>query len=433
MVDLRPARAWHPNPSRASPDALVCPVYDTLSEVEQERYASASPFNAAGFVPRPRSVELASFLERARIQLQRAKESEAYVQDPRPSYYVYGIRYVPPADILEALDPSQRRPEYLLLGLVGAIDLDRLGHGEVALHERTFPDRVLERVALTDATGMTFAPILAGYHDPEHRLNGRLERALGLDRRGLAFEGNVAPVAEARLGPTLHRLWRIEAPDQVAALRAEVAPLRLLILDGHHRFAAAARRTYEGRPTAPLVMIVDSADRALQLLPWHRIVPAEVVPYPRLVEAAGTHFREVRGAAEATEVTGALDRLRALRRRDDRGFLMVSGGRAVEVVGTPSRDAGADFDQLHAFLDETLEVARDRIRFVRSPREALDAVRAAPPAASDTAVLLPPLDARGVEARAFERGEVMAEKSTMFLPKVAEGILFAPADGGTPP
>jgi len=132
-------------------------------------------------------------------------------------------------------------------------------------------------------------------------------------------------------------------------------------------------------------------------------------------------------------VTGALDRLRALRRRDDRGFLMVSGGRAVEVVGTPSRDAGADFDQLHAFLDETLEVARDRIRFVRSPREALDAVRAAPPAASDTAVLLPPLDARGVEARAFERGEVMAEKSTMFLPKVAEGILFAPADGGTPP
>ncbi len=428
MVGLRPVRAWHANPKVAAPESLVCPVYDTLSEAELERYSAASPYNAASFVPRPRSMPLPEFLERARTQLQRARASGAYVQDARPAYYVYGIRYVPPADVAEAIDAAQRRPEYLLLGLVGAIDVGHLEHGQVALHERTFRDRVLERVALTDATGATFAPILAAYHDAEHRLNDRLERSLGLHRRGLEFEGRVPPIVEARLGATLHRLWRIDAPDEVAALERELAPLRLLVLDGHHRFTAAVRRQYEGRPTQPLVMVVDATDRALQLLPWHRVVPPDLVAFSRLRDALSEHFPRVSDAPDAAEVSSAIQRLDRLRRRGDRGFLVVSGDRAVEVVGVASEDAGADFDQLHEFLDDVLEIDRERLRFVRSPREAIDAVGPGGDAQGGSAILMPPLDAAGIERRAFERGEVMAEKSTMFLPKVAEGILFASAD-----
>ncbi len=432
MVSLRPVRAWHPDPRVAPPESLVCPVYDTLSDAELERYSAASPYNAASFVPRPRSLPLPQFLERARAQLDRARAAGAFVQDPRPAYYVYGIRYVPPADVAEAIDVAQRRPEYLLLGLVGAIDVGNLGHGQVALHERTFPDRVLERIALTDATGATFAPILASYHDAEHHLNDRLEGWLGLHRRGLEFEGRVAPIVEARLGATVHRLWRIDAPEEVAALERELARHRLLILDGHHRFTAAVRREYEGRPTSPLVMVVDAADRALQLLPWHRVVPPDLVPYARLREALREHFPRVSEAPDGAEVSGAIARLATLRRRGERGFLVVTGEQAVEVVGVPSEDAGADFDQLHEFLDEVLEVDRERLRFVRSPREAIDAVGPGGDAPGGSAILMPPLDAQGIERRAFDIGAVMAEKSTMFLPKVAEGILFASADEAGP-
>jgi hypothetical protein len=429
MVALQPVRAWHPAASDDAADRLVCPVYDTLSDAELERFAGASPFNAAGFVPRPRSLELTAFLQEARTRLTAALDAGAFLQDPTPSYYVYGIQYVPPPDILEALDPEGRRPEYLLLGVVGALDLGRLAHGQVALHERTFPGRVAERVALTDETGMTFAPILAGYHSTDHRLNDRIERLLGVHRRGLAFEGSRPPTVTATLGGTRHRLWRIDDPAEIAELRAEMEPLRLLILDGHHRFTAAARRTYEGRPTAPLVMVVDGADRALLLLPWHRIVPPEVVEPERLLQEARMGFPRVRELPRAADVPGAIAHLRSMRAAGRRGFLIVSGGRAVEVGGPPSDDAGADFDLLHSFLNESLEIDGERLLYVRSPRGAIEGATESDHMRAGSAVLMPGLSAHGVEVRAFERAEVMAEKSTMFLPKVAEGMLFAPADG----
>jgi uncharacterized protein (DUF1015 family) len=427
MVALRPVRAWHPAPSDATADRLVCPVYDTLSDAELDRFASSSPFNAAGFVPRPRSLDLEPFLARARSNLAAALAAGAYVQDATPSYYVYGIQYVPPPDIVEALDLDQRRPEYLLLGLVGALDVDRLPHGQVALHERTFPIRVEERVALTDATGKVFAPILAGYHAPDHRLNDRLESFLGIRRRGLEFEGTRPAIVSARLGSTLHRLWRVDDPAEIAELRSIVEPLRLLILDGHHRFTAAARRTYEGRPTAPLVMIVDGTDRALLLLPWHRVVPAEVMTPERLIDAGRGQFSKVRDVPDAADVRGAIERLHSMRAGSRRGFVLITGDRAVEFNGAASDDAGADFDQLHQFLNEALEIDGERLQYVRSPRAAIESARGEHDGRRGSALLLPGLTTKGVEARAFERAEVMAEKSTMFLPKVAEGMLFAPA------
>ena len=187
MVELRPVRAWHPDPLRGDPSDLVCPVYDTLSEEELRRY-SARGHNAARFVPRPRDLSLEEFVRQASIALAAARRSRAYVRDAEPSYYVYGIRYVPPADITETIAPAARRAQYLLLGLVGSLDLARTDATQIALHERTFADRVAERIALTEATGMAFAPILLGYHLPDHGLNDRLEQRLGLDRRAHDIE-----------------------------------------------------------------------------------------------------------------------------------------------------------------------------------------------------------------------------------------------------
>ena len=425
MVELSPIRAWHPALTGPPADSLVCPVYDTLSEADFAQYAS-QPHNAARFVPRPSGMPLATFLERATHELRSAQDARAFVQDDLPSLYVYGIRYVPPDDIVEALAPENRRSDYLLLGLVGALDLAGLEHGQVALHERTFPDRVAERVALTEATGMSFAPILAGYHASGHPLNDRIEAILGLRRSALEFRSTVPPIAEATVAGTRHLLWRIDEAEPLASLAHEARALRLLILDGHHRFTAAAQRQHDGHRSAPLVMLVDGSDRALQLLPWHRVLVPKVATPAVLLDRARREFETVSPATDVLDPASAGEHLRRMHRDGVRGFLLASELGIHEVRGTPSEDAGADFDQLHEFLDDTLGIDPRSLAFVRSPRAALDAV-----ASSDggTAFLLPALSARGVEARAFERGEVMAQKSTMFLPKVAEGMLFARADG----
>jgi len=430
MVELDPVRAWHPNPGVVDPDEVVCPVYDTLSEADFVEFARR-PANASRFVPRPRGVAVPDFLQHATRALTEALGAHAYVRDDRPAYYVYGIHYVPPDDILEALEPGDRRPEYLLLGVVGSLDLGKLEHGQVALHERTFPDRVSERVALTEATGMTFAPILTGYHLPDHRLNDRLEKMLGVDRSRLSFESTVPPLVEATLAGTTHRLWRVDDPAIVAAIRAEILPLRLLILDGHHRFTASAQRQHAGRPTAPLVMLVDGGDRALRLLPWHRVLPETVAPFEPLLSAANQEFEQVIEVGADLRASTVIEHLHRMRQERVRGFLMAGNHRLVEVRGPASDDAGGDFDLLHSFLDDALQIDPEVLRFVRSPRHALDrAEHGDSDSARGTAFLLPGLSARGVEQRAFDRGEVMAQKSTMFLPKVVEGMLFAPADPG---
>jgi hypothetical protein len=429
VVELSPVRAWHPNPEVADPNQLVCPVYDTLSDAELARFAS-HPFNAAGFVPRPRGIPLDEFLVRSVGRLGEALTARAYLQDERPAFYVYGISYIPPPDILETIEPEHRRARYLLLGLVGALDFRQVGHAQVAMHERTFADRVEERAALSGATGMTFAPIMAGYHLPEHGLNDWIERRLGLHRRSLAFSGTVPPLAEAVLDGTTHRLWRIDSPAEIEELRAQLRDLRLLILDGHHRFTAAAQRFHSGRPSAPLTMLVEGQDRALQLLPWHRLLASSIASPEDVDSAVRVEFPEVVHSEAPPSASVAIDRLRRMHRHHHRGFLVLGGDQLLEVHGPASDDVGADFDVLHSFLEDRLSIDPESLEFVRSPRHAFE--RLADPNSFShrgTAFLLPGLTEKGIEERAFGRGRVMAHKSTMFQPKVAEGMLFAPAGG----
>jgi len=312
---------------------------------------------------------------------------------------------------------------------VGVLDLDRTSPREFALHERTFPDRVDERVALADTTGMNFAPIMMGYNVPDHRLNDRIEELLGLDRRLLAFDSAMPPAVTANLGGTSHLLWRVDEPGAVRSLQEELEGTRLLVLDGHHRFTAAMKRQGEGRRTMPLVMLVEGGDRALQLLPWHRVLGGEVIAPEEVVRAAERTFAQRHPLGAPLSVPEAVSRLHEMQRDHRRGFLLSTPNAAFEVSGPASANVGADFDFLHAFLEEELNLDPHRLEFVRSPRQALEGAASDTSGRAGTAFLLPGLTEPGVEERAFGQRKLMAHKSTMFLPKVAEGVIFAPADG----
>jgi hypothetical protein len=426
MVELQPVRVYHPSNPNASD--LLSPVYDTLTDADVERF-SKIPHNAANFVVRPSGMDLGEFVDRAPRRLHEAITAGAYRQDATPSFYVYGVRYTPPMDILEAMPPSSRRTEYLLLGLVGGLDLARNSEEMIARHENAFPERIEERVQLTVATGMHFAPIMAGYTLPSHAINDLLEKALGLNRRGMSLEGSVPPLVRATLDGTEHRLWPIDDPELQARLSELLAPLRLLILDGHHRYGASRELLRRDRPgSSPLVMLVESRDRALHLLPWHRALPRGAVTLEALERGSTSRFASVHRLDASSSVEAIISELDRMSRHHERGFVAVEGTTAVRFRGPESTDGGFDFDLLHAYLGETFRRDPHDFGVFRSPRWALEAVRdAAGPWSGGVAFLLPRLREEAVEERAFATGRVMAHKSTMFLPKVAEGVLFAPA------
>jgi hypothetical protein len=426
MVELLPIRAFHPSDPAAP--GLLCPVYDTLSDSELARFAK-SPHNAAGFVARPTSSGLAEFLRRAPQRLQTAIQEGAYRQDPDASFYVYGIRYSPPPDILEALPPQSRRAEYLLLGLVGALDLARTPEGLIARHENVFAERVEERARLTEATGMNFAPVMAGYTLPDHGINDLLEKTLGLDRRGLSLEGTATPLVRSTLDGTEHTLWRLGDRSVESTLAQLIEPLRILILDGHHRYGAARGQLRRGGVgTRPLVMLVESRDRALQLLPWQRALSPDTVTLDALRQKAGARFASVQRVDPAQSVDDLLTELGRMALRSERGFLAVDGSAAWKFRGTANPDGGYDFDLLHGYLAEGFHKDAHDFGVFRSPRLAIEAVRSVGgPWSGGLALLLPGLHEEAIEHRAFSSGRMMAHKSTMFIPKVAEGVLFAPA------
>ncbi len=417
MVRLEPLRAWHPDPSRFDPNDLVAPVYDTIGW-EEHRQLEARPHNAAQFTSRRTDMAVGDFVQLATRKLTEAKRAGAYIRDEVPGLYVYSIEYRPEPDILETIPEEHRRDRYMLLGLVGALSMENLE--EVALHERTFTDRVEERVELERATGIHNAPIMAGYQMADHQVNDLLERDLGLDRRNLSFEANRAPLVVASLHGSVHRLWSITEPATVEALQRKLQPTRILILDGHHRYTAARHLREQGHGVLPLTILVEADDRALLLLPWHRVLVSTQWGPEAIRSKLLEEFPRAQRLDPSPRADGSLTRLRELRDGKTQGFLMRSGVGTYIVTGPPLEHEGDNFQLLHRFLEETLRVDPASLSFVRSPAQATEEAQRS----NGTAFLVPPLSMEGVAEEAFAR-RVMAQKSTMFLPKVAEGVLFS--------
>jgi uncharacterized protein (DUF1015 family) len=99
--------------------------------------------------------------------------------------------------------------------------------------------RLEDRLELLRATRLNVSPIYTVY-----RGNGELRAAM--DR--LDFQDADSEVVDA--GGTRHRLWRIEDADDIELLSAAVAPVPLMIADGHQRYEAARIHNadhFEGR------------------------------------------------------------------------------------------------------------------------------------------------------------------------------------------
>lgn len=426
MVQLLPVRAFHPDPDRGDASRLISPVYDTLGPEDHRRF-EALPHNAATFTSRRSDLRVDEFLSEADQRLHAALSEGAFVQDRTPSLYVYAIRYHPPPEIHEMVPVERRRPDYLLLGLVGALPEDAGRSPQIALHERTFQDRVEERARLTERTRTHFAPIMAGYTPDSHAINDLIERYLGMDRRHLSFQGTVRPLVEANLDGATHRLWRLEDPEVGQEIDRLLRRQRILVLDGHHRFTAASQLQARGVPVRPLTMLVEARDKALLLLPWHRVLSPRDLTYEEFLERSRRFFpkvSEVPGAGGPAEAIAAARELRASGRR---GFVAAGPKGLALVEGRASPEEGADYEELHRFLEGELHLDPSRFSFVRSARQAIGQARLE----GGVGFVLPPLSFPGVEREAFAH-RVMAQKSTMFLPKVAEGVLFAPAFAEAP-
>lgn len=288
-------------------------------------------------------------------------------------------------------------------GLVGGLELStRAEPGDartVFAHEAIHPDQADELAERMEEMGINPAPIILVHHGPQ-AVRDVQERVMAL-----------APDQDYvdRAGQH-HRLWRITEDAHLAAINGALAHARLMIADGHHRYAAYLRlqQQHPGTPwDRGLTMVVDQDDTPFFLGAIHRTFPG--LTFDLFAEAAAT-------AGVPPRVVDESSALQALHP----GTVVVTDGTRWMTVEVPDPEEVSAVEHLHHTL--LPRVASDDVVHHHSVEDALAAAHD-----TEVAVLLPAPDYSLLD-RAMDRGHLLPEKATSFQPKPSLGVLMRSVD-----
>jgi uncharacterized protein (DUF1015 family) len=291
---------------------------------------------------------------------------------------------------------------------------------------------------------------------------GLHEDARGEVAAALAGAFGRDPVAEATTDDgTRQRLWRIEEPNTIAAVQKALADRRILIADGHNRYAASLAYRDEldrVKPGLPedgghryiLMCLFAKSDPGLVIYPTHRLLrtlggtsPDELVqrlsPYFE-IQAIEEDIRRPTGRAWAisrlSEHMGKSSAFLLVTAADHRARLLtIRDGADLSGLPLPTHETlrALDASVLHGVVLEGVlglpSGAPDTLAFVR---DAGDAVTRTLGGEYEAAFLLNPTPMWQVQAVA-DAGLTMPEKSTWFHPKLPSGLVLRAIDPNGPP
>ena len=416
MANIQPLRALHYDQSLVGALANVtAPPYDVIDAEQREQLLKLSPFNVAAVdLPKgdPDPYRAAGELFEA-WQLQ-----GVVVRDPEPSLWAHTQTYTGP-------DGRQRTRR----GFFCRVRIEGYGPGRVRPHERTHPGPKEDRLRLMRATRTNLSPIFSLYSDPQNVAWGALEQAT-----------ESAPWGEVSDGDgTIHKLWRVNDPQTIAAVQEGTREAELLIADGHHRYETAS--TYaeelggEGEHRYILMCLVALEDPGLTVFPTHRLVRGlDGEHQETLRETLRRDFEitEVPLERIAPDPGGGPLELGYIDSHHKQPYRLTLRDQAIADAALPEFSEAyrsLDTGVLEALLlkgalglsDEDISHFNG-LFYARSTEEAVAMVSSGE---YDAAFLMRPTPVSQVRDVAAS-GENMPPKSTFFYPKLLTGLLFNP-------
>jgi uncharacterized protein (DUF1015 family) len=291
-------------------------------------------------------------------------------------------------------------------GLVGCLDISQEAAAEperhVFPHEGVHPQQVSELANRMAAMRINPAPILLVHHGPAAvREVSRAVRSGPPLREYLDHAGQQ------------HRIWAVTDPVQLAVVDTELAAARLLVADGHHRYAAYvalhAREPDEAHRTG-LAMVVDQEETPLFLGAIHRLLHGTTVEdVAAAAGAAGAEVRTTRGS----------DAMAALAP----DTLVITDGETWATARLVVPPGSAIVEVVNERLLPGLPRPPSRIAFAHSVAQALEEVRPG----RVTAALLPAVELDLVLSL-VRAGTLLPEKATSFQPKPSLGSFIRRLD-----
>lgn len=417
MAQIRPFRALRYDTGRAGKiETLVCPPYDIISEEERAALCERSPYNMVRLeLPKGEAP-----YAQAGALLKSFRESGVLKEDLDEGIYIYEEEF------LDQVTCGERKT---LRGMICRVRLEDFASKVVLPHEETLSKAKEDRFQLMEATGCNFSQVYSLYQDPQHTTRKKLD----------SLAASCPPRYDFSDGLVTHRLWVVNDPVAIEALRKDFADRRLYIADGHHRYETALRYR-DAHPEADhvMMMLVDMEDPGLVVFPTHRLVSGLPGFTPaQLPELCGEWFETApRGSREETEAA-----LTELYNAGRHAFGYFDGARWYTLLlqdlavmdgllpGKSDAYRQLDVSILHSLILERLlhidkenMAAQKNLTYTRSTQEAEQSVKEG---RSQCCFLLNPTRVEEIGAVA-SAGEKMPQKSTYFYPKLITGLVMNP-------
>jgi uncharacterized protein (DUF1015 family) len=417
---------------------LLAPEYDLVSEAQRDELLHGSPHNVIHLTlgeERPgdapgatnKYVRAAAFWNEWLAQGILRRDTKPAVYPLEQSFWAPDGRNL------------KRR------GVIVAVRLHPFSDGVIVPHEKTLTAPKADRLEILKAVKANLSPIFGLYRDE-----------IGVTTRVLDAISDTEPTAETDSDDGVHyRLWRSVNPEVVQTLQDLLAPLRIFLADGHHRYETAlayGRMLEEQTPGLPadgghhyiLAFLCPMNDPGLFLFATHRLVYGlEDFSLAAFLEKMGRYFaietlpediRRPAGRAWAISklgdhagkstsflmVTAEDQRARILTLRDDVDL---------SEAELPANEtlAALDVTVLHSVvlqhvlgLSPQAQEKQEKVTFVRDAGEAVNRVLSGE---HPVGFLLNPTPMWQVEA-VGEAGETMPQKSTLFYPRLMSGLVM---------
>ncbi|MSO21191.1 MAG: DUF1015 domain-containing protein [Acidobacteria bacterium] len=455
MAVLNPFRALRYDAGKsgkAGPlDRLLTQPYDKISPEMQQRYWASSPYNLAHLIKgetRATDTPADNVYTRAAAKLKSWRADGVLVQRATPAYYVYHQHFTPPG--------KPDAPVMIRKGLVAMGRVVPYGDGVIYRHEQTLSGPKADRFELLRATRTNLESIFMLYNDPARKLDALVAQAL-----------TQPPASDVNDEYGVrHILWDVDDPATVETIRAEMAPKKLIIADGHHRYETALKFGNECTASHPanteladkdcrlaLMTCINMDDYGILVLPTHRVVAGITDWKPDdLLRRAGEYFtiREFPFSGGENRAA-ALEQLRAAMERAAGKAVRIGAalkGKSAVYALNPRADAPLaallpelspaqrtlDVTVLHRLLlerclgmDAESFQREQHVTYVRDFQEAAASVTVDGEAGAQAAFLLNPVSPAQVAAIALDH-RVLPQKSTDFYPKLLSGLAMYPLE-----
>jgi len=407
MVAIHPFRALRYDPERAGElSRLIAPPYDVIGEAEQERLYQTSPHNIVRLTlgkQRPEDSEDDNRYSRARREYDGWRAQAILRQDETPACYLIEHTFQ---------DAGLTRTRLGFLALLELSDaMERIAYR----HEATFSAPKADRTKLLDAVPANLEPIFCVYPDRDGAIAALLKEQT---RRS-------PPAADVPFNAEKVRLWLMTDPRLVEDIAHRLAPLTMLIADGHHRFEVAW--AHRARYGSVMTYFVSMEDPGLAVRPIHRVI--------RPGGGSGV-LETLQNLCAMERVPDLAALVRWLREEQGEGCFGIYDGRAFYRVqmkadqlarwlmspSVPMALATLDVSLLHGLLLPSIDVDGPGIRYTP---ETSEATRMTEAEQGSLAWLLRGISLPQVYALASQ-GFSLPPKSTYFYPKVPSGLTIHP-------